>query len=142
MTRRILKYLAAILFFCSLPLQVFTIGDADVNGLAALAYGWVGVGKSFGWSWLANPFFILTLFLFFHRKTRFRRAAVCTAAAAFLLSLSFLLVDRIPGDNTATVVGMVTRKVGYWIWLCGMATLLVAAILNKNEGSVKLQSAS
>jgi len=96
MIRRILNYLAAILFFCSLPLQVFTIGDADVNGFGALIYGWVGVGRSFGWSWLANPLFILTLFLFFHRKKRFRRAAVCTAATAFLLSLSFLLVDTIP----------------------------------------------
>jgi len=141
MIRRILKFFAAILFFCSLPLQVFTIGDADVNGFGALIYGWVGVGRSFGWSWLANPLFILTLFLFFLHKKRFRRAAVCTAATAFLLSLSFLLIDKIPGDKTEDMVGMVTRKVGYWVWLNSMAVLLVAAILNNNERAGKLQSA-
>jgi hypothetical protein len=140
MIRCTLNYLAAILFFCSLPLQVFTIGDADVNGFGALIYGWVGVGRSFGWSWLANPLFILTLFLFFHRKRRFRRTAVCTAATALLLSLSFLLVDKIPGDKTQTMVGMVMRKFGYWIWLYSMAALMVAAILNNNEGAGKLQS--
>ena len=48
----------------------------------------------------------------------------------------------IPGDKTQTMVGMVTRKVGYWIWLYSMAALLVAAILNNNEGAGKLQSAS
>jgi hypothetical protein len=141
MIRRIFQYLAALLYLSSMPLEAFTVGDASVNGIAAVIYGWVGFGKSFGWSWLANPLFILTLFFFFHRKTSARRAAVSMAAAAFLLSFSFLLVDKIPGEKTEPMVGMVTRAAGYWIWLCSMASLLVAAVLNNSEGRSKLQSA-
>ena len=139
--KRIFQYLAALLYLSSLPLEAFTVGDASVNGLAAVIYGWAGFGKSFGWSWLANPLFIFTLFFFISRKTNIRRVAVCMAAAAFLLSFSFLLVDKIPGEKPEMMVGMVTREAGYWIWLCSMAALLVAAILNNSEGRGKLQSA-
>lgn len=119
--------------------QAFTIEDAGVMGLGALIYGWIGVGRSFGWSWLANPLFIFTLFLFFHSKKIWRRTAFYTATAAFLFSLSFLLVDKIPSDKGEPMTGMVTRKAGYWIWLCSMATLLVAAILNNSERRGKLK---
>lgn len=139
MVRRILQYLAAILFFCSLLLPAFTIGDAGTIGLGALIYGWVGIGRSFGWSWLANPFFILTLVLFLNGKSITRRIAIFTAAAAFLFSLSFLLVGKIPGEKTEPFVGIVRREAGYWIWLYSMAALLIAAILNHSVGSGKLQ---
>ena len=92
MIRRTFQYLAALLYFYSLLLGAFAVGDASVNGFAAVIYGWVGFGKSFGWSWLANPLFILTGVLFFHRKMSVRLAAVYMAAFAFLLSFSFLLV--------------------------------------------------
>ena len=137
MTRRFLRYLPAILFFFSLLLPAFEVGDADVIGLGALIYGWVGIGKSFGWSWLANPLLIFTLLLFFHRsKSKWRRTALYTASAAFLFSLSFLLVDEIPGKKPEAMVGVVTPKVGYWIWLCSMSALLVAASLNNSEERV------
>jgi len=123
MTRRFLRYIPAILFFCSLLVPAFTAGDADVIGLGALIYGWVGIGRSFGWSWLANPLLIFTLLLFFHRsKSIWRRIALYTASAAFLFSLSFLFVDKIPGKRSDAM-----------IWLCSMAALLVAAILNNSE---------
>ena len=62
------------------------------------------------------------------------------AAAAFLLSFSFLLVDKIPGEKTELMAGMVTRAAGYWIWLCSMASLLIAAILNNSEGHGKSET--
>ncbi|MDO6432645.1 hypothetical protein Q4E93_18715 [Flavitalea sp. BT771] len=142
MTRRFLRYLPAILFFCSLLLPAFAIGDAAVIGLGALIYGWVGIGRSFGWSWLANPLLIFTLLLFFHRsKSIWRRTALYTASAAFLFSLSFLLIDKIPGKKSEAMVGAVTLKVGYWIWLYSMAALLVAAVLNNSEGPGKFRPA-
>jgi hypothetical protein len=134
MTTRFLTYLPAVLFFCSLLLPAFAVGDADVIGLGALVYGWVGIGRLFGWSWLANPLLIFTLLLFFHRsKSIWRRTAFYTASAAFLFSLSFLLVDKIPGNDSEGMVGVVKLKVGYWIWLCSMAALLVASVLNNGE---------
>ncbi len=31
------------------------------------------------------------------------------------------------------MVGVVTLKVGYWIWLCSMASLLNVPVLNNSE---------
>jgi hypothetical protein len=141
MTRRFFRYLPAILFFFSLLLPAFSVEDGGAIGLGVLIYGWVGIGRSFGWSWLANPLLIFTLLLFFHRsKSIWRRTALYTASAGFLLSLSFLLVDKIPGKKSDAMVGVVTLKIGYWIWLCSMAALLIAAILNNSERPDELKS--
>ena len=140
MIRRVFQYPAVLLYLSSLLLEVFTVGDASVIGFAALIYGWVRVGKSFGCSWLANPLFIFTLFFFTSRKANIRWVAICIAATAFLLSFIFMLVDKIPGEKPKMIVGMVTREAGYCIWLCSMAALLVAATLNNSEGRGKLQS--
>jgi len=119
-------------------LPAFAIEDDRVLGLLALIYGWAGIDKPSGWSWLANPLFVFTLLLFFHRKGIWRRIALCTALAAFLFSFSFLLVDEIPGKKTAAMVGIVTLRAGYWTWLCSMGALLIAAILNNSEETDKL----
>lgn len=135
MIPRVFQFLAAGLFFCSLLLPAFTVGGEEAIGIAALVYGWVGFGHWFGWSWLANPLFVLTVFLFFHRRKSRRRAAVYTAGAAFLLSLSFLLVPEIPGHKPEPMVGVVERKAGYWLWVYSMAALLIGAILNDRKGA-------
>jgi hypothetical protein len=138
MPRRILTFLAGFLFLCSLAFPAFKANTTGVLGLAVLIYGWVTLGTWLGWSYLANPFFIITLLLFFRRNNVARRIAVFTSAAAFLLALIFLLVDEIPGKKTDFLVGKVSRQAGYWVWLCSMTALLIAAILNDREGVSKL----
>ncbi|HVU54532.1 MAG TPA: hypothetical protein VHD83_05725 [Puia sp.] len=129
MMRRIPWYIAFLLFFYSLWMPAFDIGDDSVIGLAAFIYGGAWLDKSIGWSWLANPLFIVCLFSFFHRKRKIHRMAVYIAVAAFLLSLSFLLVKVMPGDKAEVV----SRKAGYWVWLGSMGALVVATVLNNRE---------
>ncbi|HTR27631.1 MAG TPA: hypothetical protein VMH27_00075 [Puia sp.] len=135
MPRRILTFLAGFIFLCSLAFPAFQVGTDSLLGLAVLIYGWVTLGTWVGWSYVANPLFIVTLLLFFRRNRISRRIALFTAAAAFLLALVFLLVNEIPGKETDFLVGKVSRQTGYWVWLSSMAALLVAAVLNDRERS-------
>lgn len=61
----------------------------------------------------------------------------CSSVAAFLLSVSFLLVDEIPCKNNESLTGPVTVKAGYWIWVCSIVALVIAVILNNSERSDK-----
>ena len=68
MPRQILAYLAGILFICSLALPAFNAEATGVIGLGAVIYGWVALGSPIGCSYLANPLFIITFFLFFNEN--------------------------------------------------------------------------
>jgi hypothetical protein len=130
MAKRIFRRLSVVLFFISLPLTAFIMGTESVSGFKALIYGWVGIRRFSGVPWLANPLCLFTWFLFFSPKLEARRNAVFTSAAAFLLSLSFLLVREIPPISPGMKAAAVSAKVGYWLWLASMVSLFVSAILN------------
>lgn len=139
MIRRLLRYLPIILFCGSLPVPAVGIGDSDTIGVGALIYGWTCLKSPVGWPWLANPLFVFTLFLFFHRKSIWRRTAVYTSGAALLLALGFLLVHKMPGEKADPMVWTLTREVGYWVWLGSMAALVVAAMLNYSDKPANLR---
>jgi hypothetical protein len=132
---KIVLILSVVLFVvaCCLPALEFKMsqGPNDVMlGLRALAVGWSGLFAGI-MSWYANPFWLLSLVLFFFRKPTWGMAAAVIAIA--LASSTFGIVGReLPGDEgNVTRMTVIRLLPGCYLWMASLVMLPVAALFQR-----------
>lgn len=100
--------------------------DALIMGSIGLLFGGANV------TWLANP--ILYLSWIFRRRTK---VGIVLSALAFIISISFLLFDRIVDNESGHLNKIVSYEAGYWLWISSSITMVVGSLLrvlnNSNE---------
>ena len=99
-------------------------------GLRALAVGWSGIFAEV-FAWYANPFWFLGMILLLFRKPGL--AALMGIIALAISANTFAVIGReLPGDEgnvtKTTIIGVLP---GCYVWMASLATLPLAALLQK-----------
>jgi hypothetical protein len=125
-----LIYLSSLTMECYLVDGVASVGSF---GLIAFLLGWMSFDL-IGLIWLANPLFLLSLFLFMFSKKL--KLALILSLISSILALSFTQVDEII-KNEGGFTGQITEYLpGYWIWTTAIILMSIALIL-KTLGDTK-----
>lgn len=78
-------------------------------------------------TWLANPLLIVSWITFKKKK----KISFLLSSIALLIGLSFLMFDEII-INEGGYYGQITGyRLGYWLWICSMITILIGNIYNQ-----------
>jgi hypothetical protein len=129
--KRIIGIGIGIIYLSSLTMECYLVdGIPSIGsfGLIAFLLGWLNFNL-IGLIWLANPLFLLSLFLFFSsKKTKY---ALIFSLIASILAISFTQIDEIiktEGGNTGKITEYLT---GYWLWVSAIFLMLISSILDK-----------
>ncbi len=121
----------ALMFLSSLTMECYLVdGVASIGsfGLIAFLLGWLNFDQ-IGLIWLANPLFLISLFLFFFSKKP--NLALVSSLIASFLAFSFLRINEII-KNEGGFSGQITEYLlGYWLWTTSFILLSITLILNK-----------
>ena len=124
-------YLSVGLFVISLSREVFCTNNdcsGDWSGLAILFSGTFGFFLSpAGFVWLANPL----LFFSWRYIKRDPKNTLITSIASSILAISFLFFKRIVADEAGSYYHITGYRIGYWLWLTSVITMLVGNLLVK-----------
>lgn len=129
MTNKYLKIILCLsigLYLISLSQISFcTIGNncEYFSGLLHLVFGWFGVFKLHlpAFPWLANPLLFFSWLFLFRKK---KKIALALSGIAFLLMISFLLVDEIMVNDGSTTSIINFYGLGYWLWVLSSSIIL------------------
>jgi hypothetical protein len=128
--KKVIGVIIGIFYLSSLTLECYLIdGKPSIGsfGLIAFLLGWLNF-DFIGLIWLANPLFLVSLFLFLFSKKA--KLALILSLIAFVLSISFTQVGEII-KNEAGHIGQITDYLlGYWIWIIANLLLLIVLIIN------------
>jgi hypothetical protein len=145
--RRITLFLSILLFIISLTQKAYCTADCT-HSAVALFMGWLGlfteIGSLFNWmmnfsdknstfpeglgstvSWLANPL----LFSGWLIAARNASMAVRLSALAMVLALSFLLFDKIIGNEAGHYHQINSVHAGYWLWITSIAAMVAGMLI-------------
>ena len=132
MTKRIFVAIALCLFLASFTQPAFYIDmpekDAWSDPFGLFFLGWMGLfaGSITFIIWLANPFFIIAVILFLRNKKK----AFLFSLLAALCAAGFLLMHTIIVSEQPAYARITVYKAGYWLWLSGMAVLLLGSFIH------------
>ncbi len=125
----VLLILCISLFIVSLFLLPFTIeGDNPKPwpiGLWCFLLGWLTVATGAGISWLANPFLILSWFMF-HRNIK---AAIWLSSVATFFCFSFMFFDEVVTNEAGLHKRINSIGIGYYVWLSSSVITFVSTII-------------
>lgn len=120
----------SLIFLSSLSMECYLVdGEASIGsfGLIAFLLGWLNFNL-IGLIWLANPLFLLSLFLFFFSKKS--KLALISSSVASVLAISFTQIDEII-KNEGGFTGQITEYLlGYWLWISVIFSITIILILN------------
>lgn len=120
-----LIYLSSLTMECYLVDGIASIGSF---GLIAFLLGWLNFNL-IGLIWLANPLFLLSLFLFFFSNKP--KLALISSSVASILAISFTQIDEII-KNEGGFTGQITEYLlGYWLWTIAIILMTIILIINK-----------
>lgn len=141
--KKIFLFISIGLYIVSLTQKSYcsSFGPCDNFGFLSLFFGWIGVFMLHipAFTWLANPI-ILASWIFFKKKPK---TSFTLSVVAFIIMLSFLLVDEIIANEAGTKSRVVFYGLGYWLWVLSSFTMLAGnfflrkrdLILAKNKDS-------
>ena len=136
---RILLAISAILFFASLFCNAYTEqtfeGVKSMPAILALLTGW-GDMPSPSFAWFANPIGFVGWLLIWQRQYK---SALYICILAVLLAISFLLESHVLIDEAGNTGAILSRGLGYWLWLASTTSMLIAswvAFAKKSIGQV------
>jgi len=132
-----LKYslllLSIILFIISLFQPAFFIdrkdSDAYSDSLFLFALGWMsffGGGFIPFLIWLANPLYIISLFLI-NRKSK---TGIITISISIFLALIFANLNEILTSESGSTSKITELGVGYFLWISSFIVLFINSIIN------------
>ncbi|MFQ3297850.1 MAG: hypothetical protein ACI921_001843 [Polaribacter sp.] len=123
--QKIFLLLSIGVFIISLTQKSYcsSYGLCDNYGFLSFFFGWIGVFMLHipAFTWLANPL-LLGSWIFFRKKPK---ASFILSIVAFILMLSFLLVDEIISNEAGTKSKVVFYGLGYWFWLFSSFIMLI-----------------
>tara|TARA_R110000822_G_scaffold210836_2_gene346502 strand:+ start:470 stop:910 length:441 start_codon:yes stop_codon:yes gene_type:complete len=107
------------------------------SGFLDLIFGWFGVFMLYipTFPWLANPL-LLVSWILFRKKPK---ASFILSIVAFILMLSFLLVDKIITNEAGTKSKVVSYELGYWLWLFSSFIMLIGNSIHWKKNKQKPQ---
>jgi hypothetical protein len=124
----LLLLLGVSLFITSLFLLPFTIEDQNPKpwpvGLWCFLLGWLTLGTGAGFSWLANPFLILSWFLF----RRNFKASLWLSLTAMIFCVSFLFCDEVETNEAGLARRITGIGAGYYVWLSSIAVTFASTV--------------
>ncbi len=125
----VLLLLCISLFIVSLFLLPFTIeGDNPKPwpiGLWCFLLGWLTVANGAGISWLANPFLILSWFMF-HRNIK---TTIWLSAFAVFFCFSFMFFHEVVTNGAGLTKKITGIGIGYYVWLSSSVITFVSTII-------------
>jgi hypothetical protein len=126
-----LIYLSSLTMECYLVDGVASVGSF---GLIAFLLGWMSFDL-IGLIWLANPLFLMSLFLFLFSKKL--KLALILSLISSILALSFTQVDEII-KNEGGFTGQITEYLpGYCIWTTAIILMSIVLILYETLENTK-----
>lgn len=127
---KVIFIISLVLFITSFTQDSFTINDYDgvksFSGIESLVMGALAIlgGGFLEWIiWLANPLYLLSIFLWIKK---YRKANIVSLIAS-ILALSFFFWKSILAAENGRIATITSKEVGYYIWLA--AILLWSCIL-------------
>jgi hypothetical protein len=139
-SQKLFLFLSIGLYLISLTQKSYcTVGGTCeyFSGLLNLIFGWFGVFTLHipAFPWLANPL-LLGSWIFFRKKPK---ASFILSGIAFILMLSFLLVDEIIVNDGSTTSKVNFYGLGYWLWLFSSFIMLIGNYINWKKNKHKPQ---
>jgi len=119
--------ISIVLFIVSLTQNAYCTTNLCRPGYDAFIcgalFGFATGGAS--WTWFANPL----LFISWFRWKSADRTSFTISIIAFCIALTFLFLPVV-GDNEAGHINrIISRDLGYWLWLASALTMLVSNTL-------------
>ena len=129
--KQVFLYISIGIYIVSLTQKSYcTSGQACgyFSGFLNLIFGWIGVFMIHvpAFPWLANPL-LLGSWSLFKKKPK---VSFILSIAAFVLMLSFLLVDEIIDEIVSRTTKVVFYGPGYWLWLFSSFIMLIGNSIN------------
>lgn len=94
------------------------------------------VGLVFGGAalvWLSNPL-LLTAWILFNKRPKI---SLLTSFLAVLISLSFMLFDKVIADEAGNILPIIAYRLGYWLWCASSLIMLIGNIvLHQTKGMI------
>ena len=132
MLKKVTIMLSLAFFIASLTQTAFYTGSISPEGAMGtkflLFFGWLGIfiGDWGSLTWLANPLYILSLYLFLHHY----KAGIVTSGLTLLIALMFLKVKSVVTNEAGTSTAIVALAAGYWLWTASFMTLFTGTLLD------------
>lgn len=130
---KIFLILSIVVFIISLTQKSYcsSYGLCDNYGFLSLFIGWLGVFMLHipAFTWLANPL-LLGSWILFSKKPR---TSFILSIMAFILMLSFLLVDEIISNEAGTKSKVVFYGLGYWLWVFSSFIMVLGSLMLRNK---------
>ena len=135
-TQKTFLYISIGIYIVSLTQKSYcTPGSCEYfSGLLSLIFGWIGIFMLHipAFPWLANPI-LLASWVLFKKKPK---TSLILNSIAFILMLSFLMVDKIADNEAVTTAKVVFYGLGYWLWVLSSFIMLIGnLIFKKREGN-------
>lgn len=122
---QITLFFSFLIFLISLTKDAFCTTSGCIGSSTALFWGFFGLfigGASL--TWLANPILIISWIMIL-RNSRHKKLLLTGSIISTILSLSFLLFDKIITDEGGFEKDILNYKVGYWLWMASSLVLLI-----------------
>jgi hypothetical protein len=133
-TRTVTLSISIGLFAISLTQKCYCTDSSCGDSIAVVFVGALGVimgGACL--AWLANPA-LVTSWMFVKKKPTL---SLIMSVAALLISLSFLLFDKIVDNEGGGSSKIISYRAGYWLWVSSAFVMfignLIMYFLRKNE---------
>ena len=97
------------------------------SGLLNLIFGWIGVFMFHlpAFPWIANLILLIS-WITFNKNTK---VSFILSISAFLIMLSFLLVDEIIVNDGSTKSKVIFYGLGYWMWMFSSFIMLIGNLI-------------
>ena len=131
--KKIFLFISIGLYLISLTQKSYcTPGTCEYfSGLLSLIFGWIGILMLHipAFPWLANPI-LLASWVLFKKKPK---TSNILSIIAFILMLSFLLVDEIIDNEGGTTAKVISYGLGYWLWVLSSLIMIAGNLIFKKE---------
>ena len=132
--KQLFLYISIGIYIVSLTQKSYcTSGGACeyFSGFLNLIFGWLGVFMLHvpAFPWLANPL-LLGSWSLFKKKPK---VSFILSIAAFVLMLSFLLVDEIIDEIVSRTTKVVFYGLGYWLWVLSSFSMIIGNFLKQKK---------
>jgi len=129
--KKITLILSVILFCISLTQDCFCTTKECWGSLSTFFYGIFGLFTGgVALTWLANPILFASWIIMFVNNKSIKLPLI-GGLISTMLSISFLLFDKIMHDEAGNYVDIISYKSGYWIWVTSILIVLIGNIIRK-----------
>lgn len=128
---RVTIYLSVGVFVLALTQKCYCTTASCGDSIMALLSGTIGF--FFGGAaltWLANPLLIISWIL----SEKNKRVSLLFSGIAVLISVSFLLFNKVISDEAGNYSEIISYKLGYWLWVLSSSVMFIGNLIYRFIG--------